>query len=363
MVFKKLISLFFILFFCSSAHSENIDVAGVEDAQGVAFNTTFIPGAGYVCGDGVINPNEVCDSSTLPSGATCVSLGFASGPLTCASNCLSFNTSACIPVSGDNNYINVMFIGDSHTYSSTNQPNYYTGGFRYGYQRQLLPKKINALGNFKDPYPLNSSDSHWSQFDPTLDLDHAGVGGQTTEDINNRVPSLISTYMSSSATCGTTIIIYEGGYNGLGRAKYKPYSVFYAAIGQTIDRFYANCPNNPFIVVNLIPNDVTGPPTTVPYDPQGKGNAAVIVYNDGLSTFISNKQQTIPNLWFVDMYAEFNKPTNITTFCSGNMNNCLTLGDTSHPGNKGYDLEGYVLGQIGKNGCSSTNSCRPNPLP
>lgn len=56
-----------------------------------AFNTSLCSNA--VCGNGIIDSGESCDGAALNS-ATCVTRGFDSGTLTCANNC-TFNTSAC----------------------------------------------------------------------------------------------------------------------------------------------------------------------------------------------------------------------------------------------------------------------------
>jgi uncharacterized protein (TIGR03382 family) len=45
------------------------------------------------CGDGTADPNEACDGDDL-KGATCESLGYTSGPLTCTAGC-AFDTSQC----------------------------------------------------------------------------------------------------------------------------------------------------------------------------------------------------------------------------------------------------------------------------
>jgi hypothetical protein len=52
------------------------------------------------CGNGVIDPPEVCDGSGL-GGATCVSLGFEGGELACAPDCLSLNSDVCLRVDGE----------------------------------------------------------------------------------------------------------------------------------------------------------------------------------------------------------------------------------------------------------------------
>ncbi|MEI6511544.1 MAG: hypothetical protein WCO25_05945 [Candidatus Uhrbacteria bacterium] len=51
-------------------------------------------GAGqFGCGDGFVDPGESCDSGDL-GGGTCVSEGYDSGSLACASDC-SYDTSDC----------------------------------------------------------------------------------------------------------------------------------------------------------------------------------------------------------------------------------------------------------------------------
>lgn len=46
------------------------------------------------CGDGEVQAIETCDGAAL-GGQTCAGLGFDGGTLTCAANCLDFDTSAC----------------------------------------------------------------------------------------------------------------------------------------------------------------------------------------------------------------------------------------------------------------------------
>lgn len=51
---------------------------------------------GAYCGDSLLNGPETCDTGAgYVLTASCISLGFTGGTLTCASNCLSYNTSGC----------------------------------------------------------------------------------------------------------------------------------------------------------------------------------------------------------------------------------------------------------------------------
>ncbi len=71
--------------FTSEPQKENVGFAVVD----------FGGGGGPVCGNGVIEPPEVCDGANL-GGETCESQGFPNGgTLACAANCLSFDTSGC----------------------------------------------------------------------------------------------------------------------------------------------------------------------------------------------------------------------------------------------------------------------------
>ena len=51
---------------------------------------------GQACGDGAITGAEVCDGDDL-GGESCVSQGFIGGTLACSDDCLSYDTSGCIP--------------------------------------------------------------------------------------------------------------------------------------------------------------------------------------------------------------------------------------------------------------------------
>lgn len=53
------------------------------------------------CGDGMIDAGELCDSANL-GGASCQSLGFESGTLSCTSACM-FNTLSCFAGDGGSN--------------------------------------------------------------------------------------------------------------------------------------------------------------------------------------------------------------------------------------------------------------------
>jgi len=67
----------------------NLDAGHEQDAGGDPDAAVF------VCGNGVVGGNELCDSAAL-DGKTCVSQGFTAGPLLCNAACDGFDTSFCI---------------------------------------------------------------------------------------------------------------------------------------------------------------------------------------------------------------------------------------------------------------------------
>ena len=83
-----LLTLFFIF---SSLFMAGVPSPLFAASENVNINAT-VPGP--VCGDGIIGSGEQCDGSNL-GGATCVSVGFGGGSLSCKANC-TYNTSQCI---------------------------------------------------------------------------------------------------------------------------------------------------------------------------------------------------------------------------------------------------------------------------
>ncbi len=85
-----------------------LDVATLDSVQ-PADVTTIVDTAtqpdsgGFVCGNGRIDPGELCDrAAVVPE--TCITRGFASGQLRCSADCSAYDTTNCGPATcGDNN--------------------------------------------------------------------------------------------------------------------------------------------------------------------------------------------------------------------------------------------------------------------
>lgn len=83
-----------------TAASYNDAISG-GTLSGYIANINLGAGTPPVCGDGTRDAGETCDGSDLNS-QTCSTQGFAGGgTLTCNPNCLSFNTSQCLSLSGN----------------------------------------------------------------------------------------------------------------------------------------------------------------------------------------------------------------------------------------------------------------------
>ena len=93
-------------------------IAGTNDAitihttsSGVAWFTLHCDLSGgqpappaAVCGNNIVETGEVCDGSSL-AGQSCNTRGFTGGTLSCAANCLSFNTNLCTTTLCGNNVV------------------------------------------------------------------------------------------------------------------------------------------------------------------------------------------------------------------------------------------------------------------
>lgn len=331
---KKIILLMFLIAICQPSHA-GLVVKGLY-TSGLAYNTTSVPGT---------DPPD----DPLPNGSNC----FLNSQ--CLSEyCSPQNLCADEPEPPDpGNYTIVLTVGDSHVFGQLNGATgqNYPFGFRKRLQQEMLPVVVNMVGNRK----INPTSS------ATFDVDHAGVGGETTAQINARVPNLISNYLSPT-TCANTVVVLEGGYNGLTTTE-PAMSQQIQELVIAIQRFHAFCPDMPVIFMNLKPHA-----TNVPAVSRDR----IPIYNAALLTVMSDLQETIPNLWIWDRYATYNDPANcggdpdnccyqICSLCDANCENCT--GGTSHPSPTGYELDGHYLGLIIKNGCLSQYDCRANPIP
>ncbi|GEM_PF-6029287 len=89
---------------CSHDAPENCHNGADDDHDGHldCADSDCLNAAICLCGNGIIEGDEVCDGHTMPTGMTCQILGFSGGTLGCNSDCSVVDTSACTPpVCGD----------------------------------------------------------------------------------------------------------------------------------------------------------------------------------------------------------------------------------------------------------------------
>jgi hypothetical protein len=80
----------------ASCESQGFGPGALACAKGCADYDRTGCGAPDSCGDGALDGVEVCDGANH-GGASCESLGFGPGTLTCLENCAGFDTTACAP--------------------------------------------------------------------------------------------------------------------------------------------------------------------------------------------------------------------------------------------------------------------------
>ena len=93
-----LTAAFLLIAACAAAQlpTEHERICALETLHGIGYAECLAaPPPGPVCGNNVIETGELCDGTAL-AGETCTSQGFDSGPLACATDCLSLDTSACV---------------------------------------------------------------------------------------------------------------------------------------------------------------------------------------------------------------------------------------------------------------------------
>lgn len=81
---------------CDIAFNLESDTVGQVDISDLEIVLNDAPFVSPFCGDGNIDPGEVCDGNNLGDVDECVDLGFSSGPVSCNDDC-TFDTSECTP--------------------------------------------------------------------------------------------------------------------------------------------------------------------------------------------------------------------------------------------------------------------------
>ena len=174
----------------------------------------------------------------------------------------------------------LMPLGDSITRGSVDG-----FGYRDHLQDFLGINKWDFVGPFAHPA------SH-----ATYDVDHAGVSGQTTAQIEARTLSHLTTYMVGNAA--NSIVLLHAGTNdvmtmpGTGTLEERIAS-YVANVEDIIEIIHAHDPTIRIFVALIVPNT----DSTI--------EARIELYNSTLKTMLQNYQTTKSNLYIVDMHSAF----------------------------------------------------------
>lgn len=191
-----------------------------------------------------------------------------------------------------------------------------TDGFAY---RAILQDSLKHSYDFVGPYRDPDSSGNY-------DVDHEGVSGERTDEIDKRVNSNISEYMQYVEGSNSVAVIHAGTNDlnqdygsGTYYQKMNHYVANVANIINIIDRF------NPCIQTYVC---LIVPSTSQTLD------AKIVDYNAKLKEMVNSYPK--PNLYLVDMYSLIHDVRN--------WENKL-MADALHPNDAGYALMGKLLGK------------------
>lgn len=198
--------------------------------------------------------------------------------------------------------------------------------YRRGLQQALGVGNYDLVGEFTDP------DS-----DATYDIDHEGVGGQTTATLEARLSAALSTYMPGERE--GDIVILDTGTNDSCLDSVPDREGARDNYADMIDIVYAAKPNTKIIAT------IAGPVKTANSSCiEAPTYADVQAFHDLVLPMLQTKQGTIPTLTIADGNEWCD--TGAGGLCSGgNCDNCLF--DTAHFTETGYTNNGnFIAGCI-----------------
>ncbi len=226
----------------------------------------------------------------------------------------------------------IMPVGDSNTEGLSS-----TGNREFTYRKEM--QIILGAGTYDIVGPRQRPSS-----DPTYDVDHDGIGGQNSTQIEARLLTDLTNYMSSYVA-GDLVIIQAGTNDG----KLDTVGERETARDNVEDMIDIAEAFNPSLDVYILAIW----PTPIANGSFGEMiNSDVILYNDILKTMVVSRQVTKSNLYFVDIYKSIMEDTR--GFCPTS-EDCL-YGDFYHPKYEGYQAAGQAIGYSILD-CSSAVEC------
>lgn len=227
----------------------------------------------------------------------------------------------------------ILTMGDSNTEGIEDY-----GNREFAYRRELQVQL--GVGN----YDMVGSRQRPSS-DPVYDVDHAGVGGNTSAQIEARLQGELDANMTDFVQ-GDTVIILAGTNDGKLDTTQEREDAR-DNVEDMIDIIEAFNSNIRILVCSIWPtpdaNEFFGEMI----------DSDVILYNGILQTMVEGHQATNSNLFFVDVHTTINE--NTRGLCP-TRDDCL-YGDFYHPNENGLKSGARAMADTIKLGCAATPEC------
>lgn len=163
-----------------SGESESTETTGTDtdgaEGETTTGDTTSTDDGGALCGDGLIEPPEVCDGTNL-AGQDCAGLGYDAGVLACAPDCSSLDSSACV-----------------------NDPQPGSGLYSQCLQDADCPG-LSGCATYTEEGQVNPSDGFCTQLCSSNAQCSADVGGSATPLCNDSMNAFCQLDCSEGKTC------------------------------------------------------------------------------------------------------------------------------------------------------------------
>lgn len=228
----------------------------------------------------------------------------------------------------------ILPFGASNTGGQSSGPAGRLFAYRRGLQQALGVGNYDIVGDFTDP------DS-----DATYDVDHSGVGGQTTATLEARLAAVLSTYMPGEIA--GDIVILDTGTNDSCLDSAGDREGARDNYEDMIDIVYAAKPNTKIIATISGPVKI-GTPACV----TGPAFDDVQAFHDITLTMLQSKQATVPTLYIADGNAYCQDGAGGQ--CGANCDNCLY--DVAHFTEDGYTYNGFFYADAITD-CGGTEFC------
>lgn len=230
----------------------------------------------------------------------------------------------------------ILPFGASNTGGQSSGPAGRLFAYRRGLQQTLGVGTYDIVGDFTDP------DS-----DATYDVDHSGVGGQTTATLEARLLTTINTYLPG---CGADdVIILDTGTNDSCLDSVPDREGARDNFEDMIEIASTACPTSKIIAISAGPIKTANSSCI-----DAPAFADVSAYHDLVTAMIATEQTTNANLYYADLYEymETDAPCG-----GGNADACLY--DNAHWTETGYTLNGNKIADCITNPGSTTYCFSP----